>query len=951
MYKLTILICCLFLLSACRSQRNHVSVEKQGVIHIQAGGEEILFTPEFTILYAKNDPKPAMRPAGIKSVPYNIVTWNSVTPTAEEIKKVERAEQQAGDGFDDRILEGAVTGRSADLFAAGQNIQPVLEQVRKEKGRYLFAFKETDYGQLNAELDLTGERPILSYQFSAKQAGYYSIGYTGAPAYAPSTVQEIWQPLVWQEKRLPEGSYMTLAFRCPLPTTLATHGLTYGVVAHPDEFPFEPLPVMGNSRFGVALINSNKDVQPMLFAPVMGGQGSGMQAGETRRFRMVLWVEKSSINESFEHIATELYGFKDYRHNDISTLNQTLENIVDYSLSDFAWFIDSLKGFAYSTDVPGAVKNVSSLHPWELALVMGVPEMFDKRAWPMTEYMLSREKFLFSLDRKQKIQSPSRNLHGPIAPPSELLSLDRITGGQNEFLLSMAKSEYGSTRTRNLDVVEKGATWENALALYKATGEKTYLENAENLADEYIRERASMPQSTFAKQGAFFWPGFVPKWINLIELYEATGKKTYLEAARHGARQYAMFCWMSPRIPDDSVLVNKGGKAPLYSYLRGKGHKQMYSPEEWAPAWRLSAMGLTAESSGTSTGHRAIFMANYAPWMLRLGYYTGDRFLMDIAKAAVIGRYRSFPGYHINTARTTIYEKKDYPLTPHKELSVNSFHYNHILPMASMLLDYLVTDAVVRSEKKIDFPSTYIEGYAYLQNKFYGFEPGVFYGDTAWLWMPPKLLSSSSKELNYIAARSEEGLMLAFTNQSAAGITAEISLDPALVAGITGQQREVQVWQNNKPSSTGALKNGTMTITVPANGITALKITGVQARAGFQQALLSRSNNWKDAYAELPVGNARAMVIEAGRYKTAVYVYLRDDDTVYKEVSLEYWTGEGGKGEGGKKVIRDLQFPYEFTVPLGERDQKFSFVLHGVKLDGQKETSRVTQFVKTESGK
>ncbi len=123
-----------------------------------------------------------------------------------------------------------------------------------------------------------------------------------------------------------------------------------------------------------------------------------------------------------------------------------------------------------------------------------------------------------------------------------------------------------------------------------------------------------------------------------------------------------------------------------------------FSPEEWAPAWRLSEIGLTPESSGTSTGHRAIFMANYAPWMLRLGYYAKDPFLKNLGKAAIIGRYRNFPGYHINTSRTTIYEKEDYPLRPHHQLSVNSFHYNHILPMASMLLDYLVTDVFVKSK-------------------------------------------------------------------------------------------------------------------------------------------------------------------------------------------------------------------------------------------------------------
>jgi len=47
------------------------------------------------------------------------------------------------------------------------------------------------------------------------------------------------------------------------------------------------------------------------------------------------------------------------------TLNKTLDNIIDYSLSGYTWYVDSLKGYAYATDVPGAVKNVSSLNPLE----------------------------------------------------------------------------------------------------------------------------------------------------------------------------------------------------------------------------------------------------------------------------------------------------------------------------------------------------------------------------------------------------------------------------------------------------------------------------------------------------------------------------------------------------------------------------------------------------------
>src|SRR5690606_23430066 len=287
--------------------------------------------------------------------------------------------------------------------------------------------------------------------------------------------------------------------------------------------------------------------------------------------------------------------------------------------------------------------------------------IFEKRAYPHIEYMLSREKFLFALDSTQRIQSPSRRLRGPIAPISELSALYNIFGQANPFYKVLAKKEYDTSRVRNLDVEEKGDTWITSLNMYRSIRDDKYLKKAIEGADAYLAVRVEKKQTAFDDEyagGYFFWPAYTNKWIDLLELYELTKDKKYLKAAQEGARYYTMFTWMAPAIPEDSLItVNKGGKAPHYGYLKSKGHPQMHFPEEQAPAWRLAEIGLTPESSGTSTGHRAIFMANYAPWMMRLGYYTNDDFLKDVAKAAVIGRYRNFPGYHINTARTTAYEK------------------------------------------------------------------------------------------------------------------------------------------------------------------------------------------------------------------------------------------------------------------------------------------------------
>ncbi len=920
-----------------QGQTKYSVSRKNRSIEITSRSVAYAFNGNFSILYTEKDPDMALRPAGIDGVSYNVPSWKTYPGKKADLKQTKTDASVAGDGFDDKILRSAQGGRTTYIANGAKEIAITPVSISQKGNTVVFKYKSNPLFDFSAKLVLLeGKDPSLEFTLQPRADGYFSVGYTGAPTFKPEALKEIWQPFIWQEMRFPDKPYLTTAHMSPVPTTLLYDGKnTLGVMAAPKYLPFDPLPVLTNSQFGIALRNQEGNAQNAVYAPVLGGMNSEMKAGSAFAFQVYLLVQPMMISKAYEKIARAYFGFKDYRKNDIASLNQALDNITDYSLSKYALFVDSLKGCAYSTDVPGAVKNVSSLNPLELSMVMDNKTMFDKRAYPLIEYMLSREKFLFSLDSTQKIQSPSRKLKGPVAPISELVSLYNVFNKENPLFKEMAKREYFHSRERNLDVKENGNSWMNAMHLYKATGDKAYLEKATQGADEYLKTRVQDPQKTFRDKtagGLFFWPTFTNKWIDLMELYELTSIKRYLDAAHEGARHYAMFTWMTPAIPDSLITVNKDGKAPMYWYLKSKGHKQMYYPEEKAPAWRLSEIGLTPESSGTSTGHRAIFMANYAPWMLKLGYYTNDPYLREIAKAAIIGRYRNFPGYHINTARTTAYEKLDFPLHNHKDQSVNSFHYNHILPMASMLLDYLVTDAFVRSEGKIDFPAEFIEGYAYLQSNFYGSKTGVFYDEKdVQLWMPAKLLTSSNVELNYISGRRGNSVFIAFMNQSAQPVKSSIVLNQDLVK--PGEKALIAVHQGDKWVKGQTVGADGFQVTVAANGLTVIKIEQTEPNIQIQDQLLARGTTVKNDMVDIDLGNAKAFSFRFGN-RSKAYVYLQDDDTVFSEVNMSY-SLKGGK----KATIVDQDYPFEFTVDLPNGDNSITIQLEAVKKDGSKISS------------
>ena len=921
------------------SAKGQLSVKiENSTIQIQSGNTNYSFTPTFTVLYNATDPDMMLKPMNIKNLSYNVLTWKVKDSSKADFVQKPIGKETAGDGFDDRILRKAAEKRTGAIYNVGESTSIIANRVRHAGDTTFFEFPASSKFLFKAYvLKKAKPYPILQYELQPLVQGYFSIGYTGAPSLTKENAAGIWQPLIWQEKRIPENAFLTPAFMATLPTTMVFDGKnTIGVMASPDAIPFQPLPVLANSQFGIGLINSQKNIQPSVYAPIPGGYKSKMNAGEPFRFELHLVVEPQTINRTYESIARKIFGFKDYRSNAISTLNKTLDNIVDYSMSSYTWYVDSLKGYAYATDVPGAVKNVSSLNPLELAIVRDDVNMFEKRAYPQIEYMLSREKFLFSLDSTQKIQNPSRRLKGPVAPLSELGALYTVLGKQNPFLLQFMKKEYANARTRNLDVEEKGNSWINAMHLFRTTGDSAYLKTAIAKASVYVQTRVNTAQSDFTDPfagGFFFWPAYTNRWIELIQLYEITKERSFLDAAVEGARNYTQFIWMVPAIPDSLVTVNKDGKAPFYWYLKAKGHKQMYYPEEKVPAWRLSEIGLTPESSGTSTGHRGIFMTNFAPWMLRLGYYANDSFLLNVAKDAVIGRYKSFPGYHINTERTTAYENVDFPFHKHLDQSVNSFHYNHILPMASMLLDYLVSDAFIRSKGAIDFPAEYIEGYAYLQSKMYGARTGKFYSaNNVRLWMPGNLLQTDNVELNYVSARKLDTLFVAFTNQSQQNIKSAFTLNDSLVKLSTSASMDI--WKNNKWTRVPQLAKQ-LSVEIAANGITAVRLNGVKMQSGFQQQLLGAETKNATDYVHLPQGNANAMLLHLGNYDNRLYVYLEDDDNKVKTATLQY-----KNAEGKTFLLEDRQYPFEFTVPL-QKQSSIAFSIHLNKTNGEKEESKI----------
>jgi hypothetical protein len=265
----------------------------------------------------------------------------------------------------------------------------------------------------------------------------------------------------------------------------------------------------------------------------------------------------------------------------------------------------------------------------------------------------------------------------------------------------------------------------------------------------------------------------------------------------------------------------------------------------------------------------------------------------------------------------------------------------------SILLDFLVTDAFARSRGAIDFPAHFIEGYAYLQSKFYGDRPGKFYGrDDAVLWMPRRLLKPASVELNYLAARGANGLYLAFTNQSREPVTTEVVVNPAVVPQVSGKTFRVRELgradQGTSAAAPDEMRDGKFSVTVPPMGLVAVEIEGLAITPKFQDRLVGAKpgDAWRRDYVEVAEGNARAMILNFGPAATTAYVYLQDDDAKFKSVTLSHGSGAAAAN------LTDDAYPFEFTVPLSRDAAEFRFQLTARGADGAETKSAWTTLAK-----
>lgn len=160
------------------NQLYKITLRKDGSFDLLARGQSTAyrFCPVFTLLYRADDPR--LKNAGERSIAFRVPAWQ--LPGSEEFTK--------------------------DLFKVATPVQWKAKSVSEKEGKISWRFPAHEGALLEAELILPAGRedPLLRYSLRVAEAGWYSVGYTGAPAIDPRDINELLHPNA-QSHLIPEN--------------------------------------------------------------------------------------------------------------------------------------------------------------------------------------------------------------------------------------------------------------------------------------------------------------------------------------------------------------------------------------------------------------------------------------------------------------------------------------------------------------------------------------------------------------------------------------------------------------------------------------------------------------------------------------------------------------------------------------------------------------------------
>lgn len=660
---------------------------------------------------------------------------------------------------------------------------------------YQTADKETVKGIW--ELANGSSHLLLTLTYIPKEAGYYSLAVSAFSGVQKEQVAAIQLPPMFQYQRIPEHPVMLPAAMMPQPlammeTKQGTGSVTAFITGTPTDFPLAWGEAFA-SPMGFAIKNLENDVQPVAFSPVLGLDDSQLAAGKALTREFALGALPSGWNDAMEYISDSIYKVKDYRTQSGTSLTETVFNITELIRNDTAaGWAPSLKGFYDIEADPAITPTVVQAAPLAVisaAVLEKDEDFYISRALPTIEYTLSRSGFRwsrgisgtsFNRDKQSLVLSPFNSQF----TTAYYEGLHQLLGGANPWLedIALPGNKIRPTKGYSVNI----PAWTQELAAYRLTKNKSWLDAATTHAKEFIASEVYGSKTQPLGKQPFYNAAFYAYWWELTDLFEVTSDTAFLTAAATSAFQTLAGVRVYPEVTDQLQTIHPGNKYDGNTTMWWKGgekyrlgfpRKNGDAPEKQVSQSLVSPVGLGFEQPYTffDPGKlvRPVFMSSWAPHLLRLFRDDHRKIFETYARNAVIGRFTNYPGYYA-TGFTDITMQPDFP---YKGPDVSSVYYHHIPPHLAFTLDFLVTEAIQRSEGKVNFPYGKQDGFVWFNNRIFGGGSGNIFDDKqVRLWMKRGLVTIDRRELNYVTGISADRFWVLLLNESPDALNADINI-------------------------------------------------------------------------------------------------------------------------------------------------------------------------------
>ncbi|MDQ6418435.1 hypothetical protein RB620_03195 [Paenibacillus sp. LHD-117] len=860
-------------------------------------------------------------------------------------------------GFDGRVVS-AVTG---DYFKSGVPVWFIPSDFQKvDEDRIELTFPNTEADlKVTFELDELTDDPKVTLQAVFAEQGAYSFMLYSGDGVSLEDYDTVTAPLLYVKKAVPADAGMiaesylftpmaTLHFK-ENQSKVQGKPLTSGVVMDPSSVP-QGFAYTDTSRFGLVLRDPDLKVRPQLIAPMFGTEHSLFESGDHYEVSYRIVNQLNSWYDTLTHVSEHLYNLKDLRTNYFHSINEAIYNATDLMLDDDYGGWDPVNMAHYNMEERDLTTLANSLTAVQRYLLTENEEILDERAVPTLAFMLSKKNFHYKITDSVGGAKYVSELPTPMGGPVDKYSasvfggLYEMTQGRMPFLLDTAIDF--AKESANLSGVADQA------AMYKYTGDETYLSKVKQLADRYL---VNHPNAGANRESRFItgfvYGDYIPMVTTFLAAYEATGETKYLDAAEEAGQLLVTGLWttgyhngyadseytLDPEATSERPLVadqfnfwwhgdqqwrlgNPDGEA--------KAPQESGPPllEETAPGWLIAKAGMGTEHPHSPGGGNIITMNNWAGMLIKLSEYTGDPYFETMARNAMIGRFGNYAGYYQD--RPIFHQMRaDYP---YNGPDYTSIYFHHIPVFISMLEDFLINSAWSKSERNITFPSIYQSGYAYFASNQFGHAPGRFYDEEdMWLWLDRGIIEPDSVEIDYIAARKDGVLGLALMNEGNGAVTTTISLAEKVEGGAT-YTGTATVYEADGAISQIAVQDGRFAIDIPAKGIRSvvLRIPGVKAPA-YAKTDYVYSNNNRDTVTEHTRGKGHVIQVSPESYHA--YVYISDMNDTTSKLTMTYRIGDE------QQTVEKTGYPYEFLIKVDDPAKPFTYELQAVKTDGQTE--------------